>query len=176
MMRWATASLFLWVGTALASTGWVERLEITTPPLIREDLESGVLLRLGDDEPAASGGVPDMPSLVKALVGQPGYRIEARVVETEQQEEAGVRVAPSKAMVRTLVSDNKYAVTWVREATSEVYARDAFWPESLVQVDEAWQGTNRLARLVIRPVQWNPKTGVLRTHTRLVLDLFYLPE
>lgn len=161
---------------ASASTGWVERLEITTPPLLREQVQGGLLLQFGDDEPAASGGVPDLPSLVRPLTGQPGYRIQTVVVETDHRDEAGVRVAPSKDMRRTLISDNKYQVTWVREATSEIYARDAFWPETLVQVEQAWQGSNRVGRMVIRPVQWNPKTDVLRIHERLVVDLVYQPE
>jgi hypothetical protein len=46
----------------------------------------------------------------------------------------------------------------VREADAEIYGRDAFWPADLVQVDEAWQGTNKLARLAVRPVQWNARS------------------
>ncbi len=178
-MNWKSLLLLAWwagAANAPASTGWVERLELTTPPLLREQVSGGLLLQFGDDEPAASGGVPDLPSLVRPLAGQPGYRIQAVVVETEHRDEAGVRVAPSKDMRRTLISDNKYQVTWVREATSEIYARNAFWPETLVQVEQAWQGSNRVARMVIRPVQWNPKTDVLRIHERLVVDLVYQPE
>jgi hypothetical protein len=178
-MKWMPILLVAWwagAANAPADTGWVERLEINTPPLLREQLASGVLLQFGDDEPAASGGVPDLPSLVRPLSALAGYSITAVVVETESRDETGVRVAPSKDMRRTLVADNKYQVTWVREPTSELYARNMFWPESLVQVDQAWQGSNRLARLVIRPVQWNPKTEVLRIHERLVVDLVYQPE
>ena len=178
MMRWAAAALLIagWVGPAPASTGWVERLEIVPPPLLREELDGGVRLRLGGDEPLAGEGVPDLPSLMRPLAGYPGYRIEVRVVETEHQDEAGVRVVPALTMRRTMVADNVYTSSWVRAAADAVYARDGLWPDSLAQVDEAWQGTNRVARLVVRPVQWNPQSQQLRVHTRLVLELIYRPE
>lgn len=173
-----SALVLAWAAVAQAdtATGWVERLEIKPPALEREEVQGGWRLQFGDDEPATAEGVPELPSLVRKIDGGAGYRITARLVESETQDEVGVKVAPALRMQRTLQENNSYQVSWVREPAPAVYERDAFWPAELLQVDQAWMGTNRLARLVIRPVQWNPKTEVLRKHVRLVLDLIYQPE
>jgi hypothetical protein len=171
--------VMMWVGlglqTALASTGWVERLDLQPPPVQRQMLPEGLVLYYGNgSEPGK--GAPDLPIHVQALPARPGYRITARLVKTEFSEEAGVAVAPSIRLQRSLVEDNRYTTLWVREADAEIYGRDAFWPADLVQVDEAWQGTNKLARLAVWPVQWNARTKVLRVHSRFELELSYQPE
>lgn len=171
--------VMLWMGlglqTALASTGWVERLDLQPPPAQRQMLPEGLVLHYGNGaEPG--NGAPDLPIYVQALPARPGYRISVRLVKTEFSEEAGVAVAPSTRLQRTLVEDNRYTTAWVREADAGIYGRDAFWPAELVQVDEAWQGTNKLARLAVRPVQWNAQARILRVHSRFELELSYQPE
>lgn len=169
----------LWVGlglqTALASTGWVERLDIQPPPAQRQVLPEGLVLHYGNG-PEPGNGAPDLPTYVQALPARSGYRIRVRLMKTDFSEEVGVVVAPSIRLQRTLVEDNRYATAWVREADEGIYERDAFWPVELVQVDEAWQGTNKLARLAVRPVQWNAQTRILRVHSRFELELSYQPE
>lgn len=160
--------------SALASTGWVERLEIRPPTAERFSVPEGVVLRYGDGAEDPGQGEPALPTLIKSVPAWPGFRLSVRVVETEFADEAEVRVAPTLKLRRTLIEDNRYATTWVRE--SDGVTRTAFWPESLARVDEAWQGTNKVARLAVRPVQWNAQDGALRVHSRLVLDLVYQPE
>lgn len=159
---------------APASTGWVERLELRPPPAERMKVPEGAVLRYGSGAEEPGKGEPALPTYLQAVTARPGYRLSVRVVETDYADETGVTVAPTLKLRRTLVEDNRYAVDWVREADGAV--RTDFWPESLARVDEAWQGTNKLGRLVVRPIQWNAQTGVLRVHSRLVLELVYQPE
>lgn len=178
-MSRCVGGVMLWMGlglqTALASTGWVERLDLQPPPAQRQVLPEGLVLHYGNGaEPG--NGAPDLPIYVQALSARPGYRISVRLVKTEFGEEAGVEIAPSIRLQRTLVEDNRYTTAWVREADAGIYGRDAFWPAELVQVDEAWQGTNKLARLAVRPVQWNAQARILRVHSRFELELSYQPE
>ena len=171
----------LLLGAALSaqadsSTGWVQRLEFQPPAPGRIEMPGGLLLRWAGDEWPNPGGVPDLPGLVQPLAGQPGYRIGVKIVDAEFEEEEGIRIVAAPGHRRTLVADNQYAVSEVREPDAGIYARDEFWPAALARVDEAWQGTNRLARLELRPVQWNPQRGVLRIYSRLVVEVVFQPE
>lgn len=173
----AVGFLALWglgVAMAPASTGWVERLEIRPPPPERVSVPEGVVLRYGSGAEQPGQGEPALPTYIQAVAARPGYRLSVRVVETDFTEEAGVKVAPTLKLRRTLVEDNRYSSAWVREADGAV--RTDFWPAELARADEAWQGTNKLARLSVRPVQWDAQAGVLRVHSRLVLELVYQPE
>jgi hypothetical protein len=176
------AFLIAWVATGLApvavpaSTGWVERLVVEPPPPIREATADGMVFRCDPDGPPAPGGEPDLPVLVRPLSGQPGYRATASVVDAKFRDEGPVRVAPATSLRRELVEDNRYKTEQVRERNPAIYGRADFWPPSLVRVDEAWMGTNRVARLVCRPLQWNPQSGVLRVYSRLLVEIVYEPD
>ena len=175
--RWALVLAGLVMATGAAgSTGWVERIELVPPALTRTETEDGLLIRTGDDGWAGHPGAPDLPALARPLPAARGYRISARLVSSDVQDETVSRVAPAPVLRRTLVDDNRYETAWVREPDPGIYQKDAFWPEQLLQVDEAWQGTNRLARLLIRPVQWNPVAGILRVYRRMAVDVLYQPE
>lgn len=169
------AGLLVATGAA-GSTGWVERLEIVTPALTRTETEGGVLIRSGDDGWAAEPGAPDLPALVRSLAAPPGFRLSARLVSSDYQDDPVPRVLPAPVLRRTLVDDNRYDTAWVRDADPGIYQKDAFWPEALLRVDDAWQGTNRLARLLIRPVQWNPVAGILREYRRMTIEVLYQAE
>jgi hypothetical protein len=178
-MRWIHACLLVLAFqpvAAWAATGWVERLEVSVPPPVRLETGVGVAFRFGPDDPPPQDGFPDLAALVRPIRSVPGYQITVQLVASDFSEESGVNVAPALSLHRRLVGDNRYETSWVREKNPSVYDRDIFWPESQVAVDQAWMGTNRVARLVCRPLQWNPQTMLLRVYSRLVVELRYQPE
>jgi hypothetical protein len=57
---------------------------------------------------------------------------------------------------------------------ADLYARDAFYPENIVEVDEPgiWRDI-RMVSLRVNPVQYNPATGELRIYQRLTVRVEY---
>lgn len=143
--------------------------EVESPPACdlatrcRASTESYVLEpRSGGSVPRVAGGVgglragdPDLPVLVR-VVPVPS-QCEGRVVieACDFAETNGVDVAPVAGAIAEAGSVEP-------SFRSAAYAADAWWPPEPIRIDVADRGTQRWARVVYYPFQWNPVRRVLR--------------
>lgn len=117
-------------------------------------------------------GSPDLPAFSGIVVLQPGESLAVEAV-TPVYEVVTQKVSVVAVPVReTVALDPGESVTrTVRRKDPEIYAQDAFWRNEFIRIDEAWQGRRKLARVELRPVQYNPATGTVRMYRSLKVVL-----
>ncbi len=108
-------------------------------------------------------GAPDLPVFSEILALQPGESLEA-VTVTAVYEVVTQNVSVVAVSVRETVAldPGQSRTRTVRRKDRVIYDSDGFWPAQQVSINEVWQGSRKLARLELRPVQYNPATGTVR--------------
>ena len=126
---------------------------------------------------AGAPGQPELPQ-TSVVLGIPGDGdVELRILDAKLEELPGVYTvfpAPDHVIQRDPDSGLADALAGVQEAfawDAAVYAVDQFQPAEVVTVDEtAFMRTQRVARLLIQPVQYNPAQGTLRVYRYLRVE------
>jgi hypothetical protein len=128
----------------------------------------------------SNAGAPGQPELLQygVMLGIPAEGgVELRIVDARIEELSGTyTVYPSPAQVVQRDPDSGAAdplagvqeqFTWDEAA----YSADAFLPEAIVAVDEAaFIRGQRVARVLVQPVQYNPAQGTLRVYRYLRVE------
>jgi hypothetical protein len=117
----------------------------------------------GVDKP----GAPVLPALATGFKGHPQVRLAARFVGSEFEDIPDVDMAPVPS-VRAGEFDQPYAEpvkTYSKAA--DYYTADAWWPETLVALQEAMMGTQKFVRVECRPFQYNAARKTLRFHKQI---------
>jgi hypothetical protein len=143
---------------------------------VKGEVPAGLTVSFAGPAADRQPGAPDLGGMVRTIPGRPGFRAVVRAVKVESRDEPEVRVAPAEGWRRIFVDDNVYRTEKFRQADPSVFSRNAFWPPAVLQLDEAWMGTNKWVRLVCRPAQYNPVRRVLRLHTRIECEIVFEPE
>ena len=116
-------------------------------------------------------GMPRLPMIVLlfAVPGDEAYEVSWTASSSMDQP------VPLLAPVPTPIAepiDDETSRTRVQPLRDEaVYARDAYWPGSIAQLEEARGADIRFLRVEIAPLQYNAATGLLRTHRGLSVVL-----
>ncbi len=126
---------------------------------------------------ALPSGSPDLPVFSCILPLQSGESLEA-VSVTAVYEVVTQNVSVVAVSVRETVAldPGQSNTRTVRRKDPVIYGRDAFWPVQQVGINEVWQGPRKLARLELRPVQYNPATGTVRVCRSLKVVLRTVPS
>ena len=141
---------------------------VEVPPLGLEQvagvagLDGAVALRL--DGYAASGAVgePEMPSRVIVVAVPPLGDVRVRATGYEEETRQNVVVAPNA------VPDRVDSGTPLRRALPEAYARSAaYGTERARLLGVAWLRNQRIARVVIQPVEYDPRAHTARAFRRI---------
>lgn len=126
----------------------------------------GQVASLAGQVDSFEAGLPDLPRLARVLPVDDGRPIRIRSVESRHEDVEGVDVAPVKTEKRTGFEKIETEVTQY-ERRESVYKQTGFWPGELLELQEAWMGTQKLVRIECRPVQYNPATKTLRFHNAI---------
>lgn len=125
------------------------------------------LLRLAGFGFTNQVGAPQLPQL-RLLVGLPlKGDVEVAILGAEFEERSGYRVAPVPTLFRytedgTALSRKEYITD------PEIYAADSFYPQRVVEVEKpSFLRNQRVAGVVLRPVQFNPVSGALRLYSKI---------
>jgi len=126
---------------------------------------------------ALPSGSPDLPVFSELLTLQPGESVEAEIV-TAVYEVVTQNVSVVAVAVRETVAldPGQSSTRTVRRKDRVIYARGDFWPAQQVRINEVWLGSRKLARLELRPVQYNPATGTVRVCRSLKVVLRTVPS
>ena len=148
----------------------------------QEDVQ---LIPLGDDyiiqidgySAHMKAGQPDLPVFVKVLDGKPNESLEVillsseYLIVTQNLDVAAVEVRETIAL-----GPSDSVRRYVRREAPSIYTNNVFWPEKQVDITEAWQGSRKLIKVAIFPVQYNPVSKVLRVCRKLEVILKTVPS
>jgi len=136
------------------------------------DTGEGMVVRVRGGGARREPGSPDIGGMAWVLPGKVGWNLMPTVTDAAfARAEKGVDVAAIQ--VEKVVEEGADQVV-ERYRSPEIYGQDAFFPSHVVRVQEAWVGTNKLVRLVVNPVQYNPVTKELQLCYRLEAKLEYV--
>jgi hypothetical protein len=129
--------------------------------------QNGYSLRIPGQAESAKPGTPDIPHIAKLFNvssdGHPVLTIRGMFPTNVQN----VSVVPAKGVALEQSEDETRRLRTFRRPQAEVYAADQLYPESLSKIDEARIGTQRVLRIEICPVQYNPIKREIRFYQRL---------
>ncbi|UCE17524.1 MAG: type IX secretion system sortase PorU [Gemmatimonadota bacterium] len=116
-------------------------------------------------------GAPQLPQM-RLLVGVPlEGDVEAALIDAAYEERGGYRVGPVPTLVRPTEAED----TFFREEYiphPEFYSEDAFTPERVIEVEQpSFLRNQRVAAIILRPLQFNPVTGILRIHSKISVSI-----
>lgn len=139
------------------------------------DIGEGMIVRLRGGGARRKPGSPDISGLVWVLPGKPGLNLIPTVTDAAfAVATQGVDIAAVPAPVAAAEDGEDAAPTYERVPSPELYEQDALFPSHVIRVQEVWMGTNKLVRLIVNPVQYNPVTKSLQLCYRLKADLEYV--
>ena len=118
-------------------------------------------------------GAPLLP--VKAInIGVPPEGpVSFTLLKDEFSDQDNIRLAPGPRLVRRREGDRSFYEE-VSFPNPEIYQQDAFFPPEVCRSQETLLlRDQRVLPLEISPVQWNPITGTLRTHHRIVIGVSF---
>ena len=139
----------------------VTRCRVDIPEVDLHPGPDGAVPQVSGAVRGVRAGEPDLPVLVRVLPVPEGCEATVELVSVDAVETNGVIIAPVPAQEAVEV-DGQSRLRPIPGGRSGAYREDAFWPPEAVKVQMADRGTQRWARVVCYPLQYNPVTGVLR--------------
>lgn len=132
-----------------------------------QSVPSGVLIGAPGQAMTQRSGEPQLPAVATLLreVKAGGIRVTSCTPDVWQVF-SNLVVVPVSGEEITF-SDEGPSRMMVSRQDSRVYSVDAYWPETLVEVQEMWRGTQRLVRVQCRLMQYNPVQHILRVTPRV---------
>ena len=113
-------------------------------------------------------GKPQLP-VITEMIGIPGSAdVRVSIVDSSSVILKGYKVYPFQTPLRGIEKRLKFDID------RELYARDAFYPGRIVELDKpvVWRDI-RAVNLTVYPVQHNPATGELKVYQKLTVKLEY---
>ncbi|NQU41219.1 MAG: hypothetical protein HQ523_14815 [Lentisphaerae bacterium] len=139
------------------------------------DSGDGMVVRLRGGGARRAPGSPDIAGLVWVLPGKQGLNLIPTVTDAAFAiATQGVDIAAVAVAVESDEDGENDEETFERRRSADIYDQDALFPSHVIRVQESWVGTNKLVRLTVNPVQYNPVTKSLRLCYRLQADLEYV--
>jgi hypothetical protein len=187
MRKWQTLALFAFATVSSADAGWdvevpafcgaVTRLHVEALPFaIAADGNGGFVPRVAGGQHALEAGQPDLPFLVRLIPIPRACTARLEIVEISRLETNTPEVKP---VARHEAREDDEGRRWVEHVPGErgpVYVQDAFWPPDAISITYASQGTQRWARIVFHPLQYNPIRGILRWNKSIEARLHWQAE
>lgn len=168
--------------TEVSAAGLAFDLDIPLPELSEVQVEGQLFQRLSLPGYIAAGA-PGQPELLQTgvMLGIPAEgEVELRIVDAKTEDLPGVHTvypSPQHVVQRDPDSGEADALTGVQEQFTwdrAAYAADEFQPAAVVTLDEtAFVRGQRVARVLIRPVQYNPAQGALRVYRHLRVEVTF---
>lgn len=126
---------------------------------------NSVIPKFSNSFSLAEAGAPNLPVRVFVLGVPEGATVEAVVVPGAFEEMREMNVAPFPT---AQVSDGETGAAYLPKA--DIYSRDAYYPAELVTLDPpAYLRQQRIVRVAVAPVQYNPVQKMLRVYREVRL-------
>lgn len=136
------------------------------------DTGEGMIVRVRGGGARRERGAPDVGGMAWVLPGRTGYNLMPTI--TDAAFAAATQGVDIAAVAVSVDRGDDETPAFERYRAPEIYGANAFYPSHVVRVQESQIGTNKLVRLVVNPVQYNPVTRDLRLCYRLKARLEYV--
>ncbi len=137
----------------------------------------GVILCLPDQAAPPAAGGPDVPVLARTVPCPAGMSVTVEVVRAEYQDFGPVQVEPAISVIREFRGEGQEPLRREeRRPLPAYYGVAEFWPGPLAVSSEGTFGTQKVARIECRPVQYNPTTGILRCFKQIEGRVRLVPQ
>ncbi len=149
---------------------------------VTEDIEfivsdDGVSVKMTDQVGPMEAGMPDLPLFVEILNGKSDESLSVVVVTAEYEVVTqNVTVVAIPLRETTALGPQDSETKNLRRPRDDIYNMNSFWPESHIQITEAWHGNRKFLRIAIWPVQYNPVTGTVRVCKSFKAKLNVIPS
>lgn len=157
-----------WYVESPRECGQTTRLQVESPAWEPAQAEDGSFVpHMADGFHSLTADQPDLPFLVRMIAIPGKCTAEIEILKVERVE---TNMPPVRPVPRDEMRENDEGHRWLERVHGKrgpIYERDAFWPEDVLTVSFASQGTQRWARIVFYPLQYNPKQGILRWNQRV---------
>lgn len=161
VIAWGTVYAEEWELQAPPSCGSVTECRVVTSKLHFDQTPDGVVPRVDGDQRGLVPGYPDLPVLVRVISIPVHCAAEVRIDRVDMVETGGVRVVAVPGQ-RVVEDGDRRRLEPAPAEPAGVFSQNAFWPDAPLRVEVADRGTQRWARVICYPVQYNPVTGALR--------------
>ena len=145
-------------------------------PIFRKVKIEGVdfdQISIGKCVPSDLPGEPQLPVRVVVIGIPPEAEIEVEVLEKQSQEEPEVNLAPALGIEKSDKSRIGYKIS--HQKLNQALVLDRFFPEKIVFLDTPiFLRNQRIVRLKIYPVQYNPQRKTIRYHSYLTISVRFL--
>ncbi len=112
-------------------------------------------------------GAPELPHVTRSVIIPNEGTMQVAVVDGEYQDAAGVAVTPSKGNLLRTVDPATVPYHY-----GSAYGQDAFFPGTLAELHEPYILRDFRGCVVdVFPYQYNPVRGVLRSYSRLTVEV-----
>jgi hypothetical protein len=120
-----------------------------------------------------SPGEPQLPVRIVVIGVPPEAEIEVEILKGESQERSGVNLTSPLKIEKSNKSRLGYQVTY--QKLDRVFMVDRFFPEKIVSFDPPiFLRNQRIVRLKIYPVQYNPQRKTIRYYPQLTISVRFL--
>ena len=112
-------------------------------------------------------GSPDLPKLSTSIIIPDDKNMIVEILSSNFVEYENMNVAPSKGNFSRLIMPEDVPYTF-----NKTYQTDAFYPNSIVQLNEPYIVRDFRGQVVeFHPIQYNPMTKVLRVYTNITVKV-----
>ena len=126
-----------------------------------DQVDGTVIPRMQGADYIRTAGEPHLPLIVRRLSIPKGCEAEIEIISMDSIETNTPPIKPANAHVLREHDGLRHLEPVVPERAS-MYQVDTFWPNEPMEIQYATQGTQRWARVVVNPIQYNPVRGILR--------------
>jgi hypothetical protein len=148
--------------------------DVSLQPAPGEDPETGShRLEIPGCISGLQEGAPMLPVKVITVGVPPEGPVSFSILEDEFTDQEDIRLAPGPRLVRQREEEGALYEE-VSTPDPEIYDRDAFFPgETCRTQGEVFLRRQRILPLEVFPAQWNPVSGTLRVHQRIVIGVSF---
>jgi len=114
-------------------------------------------------------GSPLLPAIT-AVIGVPQTgEVSVRILDAQMETIQNVRLAPLPRMVHQDIG-----VRYIYEKDAAAYSSTSFSPQDIVKVQKPYFfQSQRVAKIIIRPLQYNPAQSAVRRYKKIVLQVTF---
>jgi hypothetical protein len=122
---------------------------------------------------SGSSGEPQLPVRI-VVIGVPlEAEMEVEILERESQERSGVNLAPALKIEKS--DENRLGYKVSSQRSDQAFMADQFFPEKIVSFDPpTFLRNQRIVRLKIYPIQYNPQRKTIRYYPQLTISVSFL--
>ncbi|HMP76502.1 MAG TPA: C25 family peptidase propeptide domain-containing protein [Kiritimatiellia bacterium] len=139
------------------------RLRVGVPAFDGEPQPDGsVIPRVPDGKHAIESGNPNLPFLLRMIPVPRNCVAQIEITRLIHVETNSPPITPVPTRELQETEDGRRSVKETLIPRGPGFERNGFWPVEPLEISYAAQGTQRWARIVFHPLQYNPVQGMLR--------------